>query len=343
MGNVLLKFKQMQMKHICKLVSCISVSFCILSSCTDRVVCKRIDFSDCINVIPDSIAPETLMSPAGIAISNGFLIVGNSNQDSLLTVMDLPSLTISNRGLLEGNGPGEVISPYLPSLMPYSSNAVSLRIGGIEGLAIVDIPSLSLSEIKYWTVPSGWDLIQSIVPVGEDKIFAQNGNSSAEWALIKDGEVQFSIPSNLPEEVKKELNDNDEGISERIAKISIGLYSPVNNRYAVCFRTFPVIRIYDGNGKQVTAISADYQYMPMASWISGAFAGKNVFYVCFTDPRQLSPASKIAVFDWDGNFLKGYCIQKEITFFAPDEGHGTIYFTTKNDNDLIYFFKIGMP
>lgn len=321
-------------KHF--LLLCLVLTIC---SCS-KVDKSTIDISRGIEVEIDSVASGCVLLPVSMRIIDDMLVLGNNKRDTICDIFSLPDLGHIGSGLVKGNAPDAVLSPIVHTMTAYPGGNVCMLTGHPGVVAVVSIPTFSVIQRRPIMTPPEWPFPGAVEPVGYESVFTHNADLPCDWALLdKDGNSLAAMPCNVPPEIDRDIPDED--IEKRLIRSSIGLVSPDHTRFAVILKCMPVISLYKKDGSLVNLIEVPHTYKGPYGWVLSAISTNDCIYVNFRSPED-NAAGRVAVaaIDWEGNLIKVYKVAKPVGAFCVDEKRAKIYFTTVNDDDNIYSFRL---
>lgn len=310
----------------------------ILSGC-GSVSDSTLDLSDAESTAVDSTATDCTLYPLAMQVIDNRIVIANGKRDTVCDVFDLPDMKLVATGVIAGSAPDEVPNPFAITMKRFDANSISMLTSISSTLAVIDVPSLNTVDMITYTPPAKWPFMAEITPLGRDSVFAQCPALPMDWAIVDNtGSVVATMPCIVPADIDAAATEE---FQKMLLRASIGLASPDHSRFAVCMKSIPAIAIYDNNGRLINTVKADFEYNDGHTWIRYAASCDDAVYANIQSPDDKKIGhTVIAALHWDGTPGKIYRIPKPAGAFCVDRTHGVIYFTTLEDDDNIYSFRL---
>ncbi len=296
--------------------------------------------------------PPVLLAPDGMVASEDMLIVSDYKQDSIFYSFELPSHRYLGANGIRGQGPNDFVFPDGRTLLAYPG-----------GFSILDVGSYSLKEVK-WTpgqfevhhrevLRKGEPAVNGFLDLGEGKVcvLSQPGvDIDTEYRIIDTNtfeSVEVSPYPTLTDNYTKE----EPGIKARIYRKE-GVVKPDKSRFAYFYTYFKFFRIHDRDGNllkevnvQVEPYNKEYEQeyeKSMQYYMSPKATDKYIYVMCLNlkGGEQLTSTAELQVWDWDGNPVGKYTLDKVIYLFTISEKHGKLYGIHPLVEDTIYAFDL---
>jgi hypothetical protein len=300
-----------------------------------------------------------LLIPNKIFIKNDKLIIFEPLTKDMFKVFDFPSLTFLHSFGDRGQGPNDFIS-----------NAVTIIDNDNDLVEIYDhnkIKFVTVSDTSaYITSEAPVSLLHLKSPVNRpvkindsiyyfDNIFEENQNSEFTRLNIKSGERTYF--SSYPNWVKSSKIESD--MDKYMTYLKSSFYSFSHKKIVAFYYRFPVMKILDFNGNLIKEIHIKTAKSSFDApnndntiyFIESSFLTDDYIYVLWaekskneimTDPGKFRP--QILVFDWEGNIVGRYAVDKPVTSFTISEKTGKIYANPFPEKDVInYIYEYDLP
>lgn len=289
----------------------------------------------------DSLISHPPLNAMSMGATKDFLVVANSGRDSIIDLYALPSGEFICCGVVAGGGPGEVIHPDTRGMTITDDSLINIPTGKPHISAVISLPELKVTN-QTIPIPNGWNFTQAMVPINNMKgYFMQNGSLPNNWALVDEsGAIKTNYDTEIPKSMAKKVSHNE--FAQILARSSIGVYSAKAQRFAVCYKTFPEVRIFDINGKQINILrNNDHTWTGEKLWIVSAQSTSESIFINIHNPddREFTESSVIEI-DWDGNVKSSYKVPRAVGAFCVTNDSHTVFFTGNRDSDYIYKFEI---
>lgn len=292
---------------------------------------------------------EDVMSPYHLILKDSFLLTLNQGTEKLCHVFNLNSKKKIIEKIMVGQGPEDMIHPFFVDIEsgdsfqiyePMNSNVYTYSLDSfLQGNKTESSRKIKLSESPFWGELSLLD----------DKMVGSSYRPDAPcYVFGSDGKKQPLGFGEYPKGVENYTNMEVLGAYRSIVATN------KKNRVAVCHMFTDLIDFYDENGTLLKRMHGpEHFYTPFIEFRDGNMVGsrpdgnyyRDAFYspLCvgeylfvlyngkFVDkPNYDLLATNILVFDWDGNPVCRYKLDKGVSRIAVDVERAKIYGISDN-------------
>ena len=293
--------------------------------------------------------PPILLLPEALFIVDNFLIALQPDKDTIFDVFQLPECTYLYSDITKGGGPNEFVVPYANFVSVGNSEFKIIDSGIFVKTARITNDSISITNRKRI---SDYELVNGMVEFNDGSYCILNRMTGDKEYLKINGieKIEFS---DYPE-----LTSNKNQKENQFTTYFKYLVAPPESKdkFAAFYNKFKFIRYYDINGnltKEIdvsiepchTVITNDirdnftYYYKPVAT-------ERYIYALCLnkTD-RDLekdfeSMNMEIQVWDWNGEPVIKYILDKSFTVFTVSSDDKTLYASSFYVEDEIYVFDM---
>lgn len=323
----------------------------IISSCIDtqntleREVTK---FPKTKELIWDSYTiPNPILLPRAIFISNNHLIVYKQKDDYLFDIFTLEPFEYLFSAGIKGPGPADFGSLDARSFIPSK-----------KGFSVLESGSHLLKQVE---------ISNTLKIVASEKIFDQHSASNGFYPLADDKYLMFgNIEDSNEYYIFNNQNKSMTGVSEYpewtkdfkpfqrfILGIKNCVVHPKGHLYAAFYGRMKCIRIHNDNGVLLQDISVNISpYIKkiasthpedLASYyLSPQATSKYIYVLCSNknSEKAQTPTQELQVWDWKGNPVICYKLNKPVSLITVSEEHNTIYAIDQDDENHIYTHQL---
>jgi len=293
--------------------------------------------------------------------TGNYLVINDDNGKTYMSIFDLKEQRYINHFIKKGAGPNEMFSPP-QSITPLTNNQLSYfdaqaRIIYQANYSKPD--SIKITKIKNFT--NTQTLFLGLIPMAYDYYVGIGLIESGRYAVIDKNGKNVSINFDYPKDEMKQGNNFQKALAYQ------GGLIPNSDKtkfffYCISSEILEIMQLQkNGTLTKIRDIHFDYAtYRPegdgkntiaatimkesKAAFIS-ATATSNYIYLLYSgrtigvDINLAFKSNTILVFDWEGNPIKRYNLDIDITTFTVSEDDKTIYAisNTSVDTDLIKF------
>lgn len=288
------------------------------------------------------IVDAELYRPLGLFIYKDKLVVCDNMNSSLFKVFDSRDLTYKYSFGSTGPGPNEFASHTLmPKDMNPSTYFEILDRTVLRYYAITDTAAFQVSSFSPMVHESG--LINGFTKLSDSIYIFPNGLSAEkyekEFIMFNINTKQFSEFEDVKFFDKSvELKSQEEQYFSLIKQIAA---HPGNSKFAVFYSEKPYLKIFSSE-TLLGLYHIDSKVQPGSfKFFAHPLATDKYIYVLWIDQSEEEMMADIAslrpmllIFDWDGNFIKNYRLDKPIHAFAINESNNRLYGVSPLEEDI---------
>ena len=284
---------------------------------------------------------EEIMNPYHLTVRDSFLLTMNQNTEKVCHVFNLNTKKKVCEQIMMGQGPNDMIHPFFveteDSFMLYAPMTSSLFIYSIDNF-VKDVNSVPTAKKKL----SETAFFGELSMLGENFVGVSGRPDSPYYVFDSNGNKIHSLgeyPVGPEKYSELEKVDAYNGI----------LASNKKDRVAICRMFTDLIDFYDESGILIKRIyGPEHFYTPFIEFNDGTFMGsqpdgkyyRDAFYSPFgtteylyvlfngkfvTKPGYNLLAENILVFDWDGNPIRCYKLDRGVNRIFVDTKKNKIY------------------
>ncbi len=321
--------------------------------------CKNLNEPEIKITLPNSIdikavtvqLSNKLLNPLGMCESDDKLIIFDNVNSELFKVYSLPDLTLKYGWGNKGKGPEEFL--FIHDNIRCFRNELELLDNGI--LKRFEIMNDRLKTTSTIRLPGVENPINGLQRINDSIYIADNviSDDSNEHIImnIKTG-IIINKFGNYPTE-SSAIKENDQ-------KYQIYGKSNISNteleKFIVFYTHFGNIKIYNKDGgiqkniflddKEIKKVSFENREQNR-TYLALPYATKNYFYILrinktedeiLNDINNYNP--ELLIWDWNGNLMNRYKLDKPLTRYAISEKYQKLYGTFVMKEDEIYVFDL---
>ena len=325
------------------------LTICLLSACAGEKTDAN-GFADVVEIKADSIAVHEILQPRRYTVSGDKMLLLTDKGDSLMYVYRLPEAEFLYKGLRVGNGPGEIPSVYPEIVNRYEKDGFfSITCNGIlfdftasdTGIVARGAKRMGAGKSSDGHLPpvdsmmvgdgvnAKWDAVLLYL---RDRVTGQVLDSAASYAVLYPG---------------------NEGHYENQSR---GVQN--GGKYAAVYCETGRIEFYDISAGKLELKKTWGDGTPAAELKNADFSARKKgtdYYESRTDGKYLYvlescyelddqqtrqvKSSNVLVYDWDGNPVKKYRLDKAVDAMMAD--NGKLYaFDWNEDFEKIYVYDL---
>lgn len=295
-----------------------------------------------------------LLVPGKIFIHDDKLIVFEQLPTDMFKVFSLYSLKYLYSFGNRGGGPEEFISISNNNIISVDGEYIEIYdMGKIKYLKLSDSTACKIKEtpiaISYLNSP-----VNRLKKLNDDNYYFDNifeESQQEEFTCLNIGSRTQTYFSNYPKWEKNIKSPHD----KYITYLKSTCYNSFNDKIAVFYFNFPVMKILDEKGKFIKEIYFEneecfpiYEYgNDNIIYFSEPLATNDFIYVLWIGKTKSSVGDdmenfkpEILVFNWNGDVLDRYRLDKPIITFTVSESLGKIYCTSFLEPEIIYEYNL---
>jgi hypothetical protein len=330
------------------------IIFSILQSCNNFNESDiNIDLPNSLDIKGETIHLNTkLLNPSGMCESDDKLLIFDNVKTGLIKVYNLPDLTFNFSWGNKGKGPDEFMNINSDYFRTFNNKLELLDNGILKRLDLLDNTLITNSILRLPIMENPINRLQKINDsvYFADNIFTDGGNEHIIMNIKK--RIIIDKFGKYPKESSR--------IKENVQKFQVyrksNISNPVLGKFVVFYTYFGRIKMYDANGKLIKSIIMDDKEIEMVSlekreqnktYFALPYATNNYFYVLRINKNDDEIAKDInnfkpelLIWDWNGNLISRYKLDKPVTQYAISEKHQKLYGTFVLKDDELYVFDL---
>jgi hypothetical protein len=300
-----------------------------------------------INIPPINLAPDNIF------ITDNYLVMASIRKDTIFDFFLLPNCNYQFSAGIKGGGPDDFSTMidlfyFAPTIKGFN---VFFTEKGIYREVEIDkrsknIYTVNNKRLKFEQLP-----VQGFHPLGNDRIVYMSGfEKKSEFSIFDSKTNKTIFLSPYPKWTGREL-END-----RMFTYVKGIVpKPDGEMFAAFYVYFKRWRIYNNEGMLIRDISV--KIPPFSSnlldideryvYYGRIFATNNYLYaLCKNKKRNESlpeDNTELQVWDWDGNPVALYNLDKYLFCFTIDEKENVLYGVNRDEENEDKIFKYRLP
>lgn len=312
----------------------------------DEIVITK--FPETVDLTSSIISTDpVLLYPESMFIFENQLFVFQSKKDTLFDVFRLSDFKHTNKMGTKGGGPNEFIKPMGKTIQLTD-----------RGFSILDYPFVKMIEVK----DNG--KLETIETIKAFKTLPVNGFSRINDSLFcsyafcatgKTGDYEYQMVNRYTKSEKlfspyPNLSDvSYEGDQRCQIYVKSRAVHPDGRFFVSFYSYFKFFRIYYYTGeiyKEVRVKVAPYESSNLDDWEKRMFyytnpcaTDKYIYVMCYNSNSGDS-YPEIQVWDWNGNPIIVYHLDKQIFSYTISETDKKLYATTLENEDKIYIYNL---
>ncbi len=343
-----------------------SISTLLLCSCQTNLESERLEFTQFPiekSVILDSIQTEPVLYCLGdMLMTDSMLVTLDLKCDTFFRYFRLPDLHYLGASTIKGGGPNDEVAIF-PTLQNRGENKFAYRSVSSVKEVKYDYIQQTLQATRVYAVPAAFANILNSILSG-DALIGYGMMDTAPKEYKKLALTDNTISDFGPDYPKVGIQADDHLKNVLFSKTLT--CSPNDSLIAALYDKFPLLRIYNSQGKVIAETLYDNQQPQPKGYDSpngpGAAAGKAFInylklkvtnhyiyglYVGKTH-NELPPSMdglvdigrEIHVWDWQGRPMARFLLNRTVSNFAvaPDDSRLLLY--TYTDEDCLYTLQL---
>lgn len=340
------------------LLCCILLVGCVhVEEQSNRVIIEQFPIEE--EIILDSCEVEPVLFFLGdMLINNDMLITMDLKNDVFFQYFKLPNLSYLGSSTLKGGGPDDEIM-ILPNLQTVTDSTWTFRTLSHQKVVYYDLIENRLQLLEAMKVPNEYSMVMNSfllkdIILGYDLL----GENDKEYIAcdLKSGEVEdfgedfpkvsFSVKTKTPNMLYSKIMSAKNDCSS----------------FAALYDKFPLLRIYDKEGSVLSEVefrnnqrnplcyATDYSsnkdylnttinYMKIKTtdrYIYGLYSGKTHLELSTSSTDMSDYCSEVHVWDWSGNPIKRFVLDKPVGCFAVSPDDSFMIFYSYNRDNMLY-------
>jgi hypothetical protein len=328
--------------------------FALISCIQENSVNEVKKFSNTNNLIGTTIKTNAkIVVPSKIYTVDDKLIVYDNSINNIFKVFKLPEMEFLYSWGTKGQGPNEFINITDNSMHIYKNK---LEILDWQNLKVFQIQNDAFRLVEQHNLPSLGTPINQLVRINDSIYFADN-------SMINKEEFEHVILNVKSQKVIGKFGEySDDGlifknVSERyLASSKSNTVSLINGKFSTFYYKFNRFKIYGLDGKFLKSIVLDIDKSKDFSlksendniiFFADPLAIDNYIYVLFINKSKdeiendlTNYKPKIQIWDWEGNPILEYVLDKPITAFYVSKWNRKLYGVSFFNMDEIYEFDL---
>lgn len=330
-------------------ILCVSLLFSCSPERGEEVVVEK--FSNVQSLTSDihSISEEILL-PRTLFIANNFLIIYKEREDKLFDVYDLPGLKhLYSFGTI-GEGPNDFMLLDARSFRPIE-NGFQVLEAGSHILKTIRVDSQNIEIIKSEKLFEDQMPSNGFYPM-KDNMYLSSGAIGAlnEYVFFDRATQTFQEFGEYPEWSKTDIDQPFQLFTTYLKNCVV---HPDGDKFASFYGRFKRFRLYNIKGNLLKDVNVKIE--PYTTDVKDS-RGEYIYYatspravedkiyaVCFnskpSDP-QGNQSYELQIWDWEGNPISCYKLDKEITYFDISKKYNKIYGINQKKENEIYIYDL---
>jgi hypothetical protein len=291
-----------------------------------------------------------LYKPRNILLTKDYLIIYDDVEQNMLKVFSYPEIDFLFEWGIKGRGPEEIrtIIKIANGLVPVTNEFYLLDFFTVKKLEIKE--SNRIVTNKRFELNKDRGLINGFC-VLNDSLFMGDAfdgvNADYEHIFLYPDEKKGKKFGQYP----KEDLSFDQPINKAIYYNKTAVANPIQKKIVSFYYNLHKVKLYNYDGELLKEIDVESGSKTNSEERAIVFAApsitKNHIYVLYInenredfikDPGSFTP--EILVFDWDGEIVDRYLLDKSISSFAVSEKHGKIYGIDFEGGNKIFEFDL---
>lgn len=326
---------------------------------TSSQINKRVKYSkfqESLAFAVDSVRiPPVLLHENKLIITSGNKLVSMSiYTDTLFRVFQLPGLEYLGGFGRIGNGPEEYLNPSISSLHNYKSELIIQDMRYIRKIQLQEgvVSNNTIRIVDQKKTPSALRMINNFRFINDSMSLGLKLSNAEKQLFVSNMKTDkcfwwIDFPmfyKNIPVPLLGNLY---------YKKVEV---SHSRNRIVFAFHKFPMIQIYDLNGKLIRSTYIDegpkqitlrlkggqIDYLGSYLYYDRLYTTEDYIYALFnvmevgTKEILHGNTKQLHIFDWEGNPVARINVSEELNLFAVDKNNSDFYFVKSNVEDFIY-------
>ena len=296
--------------------------------------------------------PPIIWAPTNMFITGNKLIVFQIKKDPVFDIFQLPECQYLFSGGAKGNGPPDFPPDIYTKSFIMSPNGFQVFFQGDKSLRNVVVEQDKLfrdnSNIDVDRLDINSYPVNGFLPIN-DSLFCywSEFGSSTEYTMLNTYTNKHFSFSNYPD--WNNANIDKEKLPFLYIKNSIA--KPDGERFMSFYAFIKHIRLFSNKGELLKEISVDIE--PFNTLIEDDFDKRQISYFaypqatdkyiyafCKNTNEKTRKNTELQVWDWNGNPIAKYQLDKELTYFTISEDFKKIYAVNYENEDVIYTYEL---
>jgi hypothetical protein len=321
---------------------------CDPSSETESIILKMPEINK-LNGITVKL-PVNMLNPKAMCVTDDKLIIFDEVKSDLFKVFKLPDLYYLYSWGNVGRGPNEFLTIDENYFRAFSNQLELMDYGILKRLRIYDD---RMEKIDAISLPRLRNPLNRLQKLSDTLYMADN---------IIDGNQEHILINIVKNEIIKEFGkypDDNLNIKSNLGRYQIYskfvISNPKGNKFAVFYESFPRVRIYNSIGELQKSVVIKEDMIRKYSvdnrdqnviYFSFPYAENFIYVIRVNKTNNQIEESldnykpEIMIWDWNGNLITRYKLDKIISRFAVSEKHKRLYGTFVMNENEIYVFDL---
>jgi hypothetical protein len=286
-------------------------------------------------------------------ITGNYFVIVTPRKDKIFDVFTYPGLDHLFSDGVRGGGPDDFLSidRRCPAPAKHGFNVFLMDSKKYREVGI-DATNKRLYTIREHKYPflSTADLVNGFMPLNDHEfIFYDAPGSDTEYCLARAGETATVSFSPYPG-----WSNGNPGEHDLFAYLKGSTARPDGKRFATFYAYFKRWRVFDSNGTLTHDISVEIPPCKPDSedprdkytYYSSPFSTDKYIYAFCRNQKGSAPRAEeteLQVWDWDGNPVARFTLDKYISCFTVDEQRKTLYGANSDEGNEETIFTYTLP
>ena len=335
------------MRYLSLIFACIAFS-CNTSNSKFEIIEEQA-ISDTLYA-KENVIDVNLLMPTKCLIVNDHLIIYDKTKDDMFKIFNIPSLDFCSVQGKSGRGPNEFSFIYDRTLRQYKNKFTLLDNFRYKEFSVEDGV---LGLLKTYTIKvdvlgiDNFNILNDSLYICDKKI---PDNDDEFWMVnLKNRRIIKSFGSypKFPKNIRK-------GDDRYISSLKTTTTRYFDGRIATFYLYMNRMKIFDVNGRILKSVAINndktLEHVPIETdmlYRHDVFSNSQFIYVLninapqnqvFNNSSLNKPSFEI--WNWDGELLATYCLNKAIASFTISEKYNKIYATSLDEINMIYEFDL---
>lgn len=340
------------------LLGCILLVGCVhVEEHGNRLMIERFPIEEVVML--DSCEVEPVLFFLGdMLINNNILITMDLKNDVFFQFFKIPDLSYLGSSTLKGEGPDDEIM-ILPNLQTVTDSIWTFRTLSHQKIVRYDWMKNKLCLVEAIKIPNEYSMVMNSFLL-KDKILGYDllGENEKEYIAcdLKSGKVE-DFGEEFPKVSFSVKTKNPNVLYSKIMSAKNDCSS-----FAALYDKFPLLRIYDKEGAVLSEVefsnnqrnplcyatefssnedvlSTTINYMKIKTtdrYIYGLYSGKTHLELSTSSTDMSDYCSEVHVWDWMGNPIKRFVLDKPVGCFAVSQDDSIMIFYSYNRDNMLY-------
>ena len=294
--------------------------------------------------------PVSMLNQKALTVVDDKLVVLDQIKDGMFKVFKLPELTYLYSWGRTGRGPDEFISVDPNYFRSYSNHLELMDLGVLKKFELYETHFKVLKSINLPKLQNPLNSIQKL----NDSIYVVDDEFEAENEHLLININKNEIVKEFGEYPKDNLHTKS-NLERYQIYLKYVVSNPKENKFAVFYESFPKVKFYNSKGELLKSVSIEedtnFKYSvenknQNVIYFSFPYATENYIYAVRVNKTEDQVAQnfdaykpEIIVWNWNGDIITRYILDKPITRFAVSENHNELYGTSLFEESKIYIYE----